>query len=635
VSIPTVTQADIDELQVEYPSLDFTHPEHQAVLLAEGTVDVQAAPGSGKTTLLAAKLSILAKKWQHANRGICVVSHTNVAREEIEARLRESHYGTLLFSHPHFIGTIQTFIHKFVSLPLLRSRGVEARAIDDTECRRISELRIHADYKLRALAKNSPHKFAPALRSLRYIGPELELSCADGTLPGKTAATYPLIAGLKRSLTRDGIFRYDDMFAFAQYALANYPALSEALGYRFPLVFVDEMQDTSDAQDELLKNAMGAQSIFQRFGDVNQRILRIGDTTAAVFPLPDSLPVSASKRFGASIAGVANSLRVFGQDIVGDNLESNLPVTLFTFSDESVKSVIPAFADRAARLVPPADIERYGIKAVGQRKDETKTAGCGRFLGDYTDMAAPSAGKASYVVNLHGSLQRAAVARAEAGNLAEAASRTRVALLYLLRDIGWSPAKEAKTWRQLEAYAEETAFRAFNAMVEDLLHVPTPSVVASDWDVVLTGLAVRLSSITGQVVTLDDLREHEVSRFSESQPAPLSVTQLGTVAHCLSVETIAAVKGETHAATLVLECVYNRKYDVTASLPFLCGNESSLTEKDAKTLSRLHNLFVAATRPRHFLAFAIHEARLTTAHQSRLKALGWVVLEVTKGQLAR
>ncbi|MGF6902537.1 UvrD-helicase domain-containing protein [Paraburkholderia sp. GAS348] len=629
MSIPAITQADIDELQVEYPSLDFTHPERQAVLLADGTVDVQAAPGSGKTTLLAAKLSILAKKWQHANRGICVVSHTNVAREEIEARLRESRYGALLFSHPHFIGTIQTFIHKFVSLPLLRSSGVEVRVIDDNECRRIAELRIHADYKLRALARNSPNKYAPALRSLRYIGPELELSCADGTLPGKTAPTYALIEDLKLSLTTDGIFRYDDMFAFAQHALAKYPALSRALGYRFPLVFVDEMQDTSDAQDALLKSAMGAQSIFQRFGDVNQRILRIGDTTAAAFPLPDSLPVSTSKRFGAGIAAVANSLRAFGQDIVGDNIESNLPVTLFTFSDESVKSVIPAFGERAAQLVSPAEIERYGIKAVGQRKDETTTEGCGRFLGDYAAIDAPAAGKASYIVNLHRALQLAAAARAEARNLAEAASRTRVAFLHLLRDLGWSPAKEAKTWRQLEAYAEESAFRESNAMVENLLHMPTPSVVESDWDVILSDLAVRLSSIAGQVITLDDLREREISRFSESQPAPLSLTQPGTMAHGPVVETIAAVKGETHAATLVLECVYNRKYDVTASLPFLCGDKSSLTETDGNTLSRLHSLFVAATRPRHFLAFAIHQKRLTTAHRSRLEALGWVVEDVT------
>jgi hypothetical protein len=223
----------------------------------------------------------------------------------------------------------------------------------------------------------------------------------------------------------------------------------------------------------------------------------------------------------------------------------------------------------------------------------------------------------------------AAAARAEARNLADAASRTRVALLHLLRDLGWLPAKEAKTWRQLEAYAEVSAFRESNAMVENLLHMPTPSVVESEWDVVLSGVAVRLSAIAGQVITLDDLREREISRFSASQPASLSLGQPRTTVRGPVVETIAAVKGETHAATLVLECVYNRKYDVTASLPFLCGDKSSLTETDGNTLSRLHSLFVAATRPRHFLAFAIHQQRLTAAHRSRLETLGWVVEDVT------
>ena len=57
------------------------------VLKNMDSVDIQAFPGSGKTTILVAKLAILAKKWPYSNAGICVLSHTNVAREEIEERL--------------------------------------------------------------------------------------------------------------------------------------------------------------------------------------------------------------------------------------------------------------------------------------------------------------------------------------------------------------------------------------------------------------------------------------------------------------------------------------------------------------------------------------------------------------------
>src|SRR6266581_4100885 len=59
----------------------------QEVMKSLQSIDVAACPGSGKTTLLVAKLAILAEKWQYATRGICVMSHTNAARHEIESRL--------------------------------------------------------------------------------------------------------------------------------------------------------------------------------------------------------------------------------------------------------------------------------------------------------------------------------------------------------------------------------------------------------------------------------------------------------------------------------------------------------------------------------------------------------------------
>ena len=73
------------------------------------SVDIQAFPGSGKTTILVAKLAILAKKWSYSNAGICVLSHTNVAREEIEERLGNTEIGRKLLSYPHFIGTMHSF----------------------------------------------------------------------------------------------------------------------------------------------------------------------------------------------------------------------------------------------------------------------------------------------------------------------------------------------------------------------------------------------------------------------------------------------------------------------------------------------------------------------------------------------
>lgn len=81
--------------------------------------DVSACPGSGKTTVLLAKLKLLADRMPFDdNSGVCVLSHTNVAVDEIRKRL--SCYEDKLHSYPNFIGTIQSFIDKFVSMPYIR-----------------------------------------------------------------------------------------------------------------------------------------------------------------------------------------------------------------------------------------------------------------------------------------------------------------------------------------------------------------------------------------------------------------------------------------------------------------------------------------------------------------------------------
>ena len=92
--------------------------------------DIQSFPGSGKTTVLVAKLAILAQKWFLTNSGICVLSHTNVAREEIAEKLGNTDVGKRLLSYPHFVGTFQSFFDTFVALPWLRSKGIQINVID-------------------------------------------------------------------------------------------------------------------------------------------------------------------------------------------------------------------------------------------------------------------------------------------------------------------------------------------------------------------------------------------------------------------------------------------------------------------------------------------------------------------------
>ena len=71
--------------------------------------DVVACPGSGKTTALLAKLLIISRQIPlPGNRGICVLTHTNVAIDSITAKIGPS--ADRLFQYPNHFGTIQSFV---------------------------------------------------------------------------------------------------------------------------------------------------------------------------------------------------------------------------------------------------------------------------------------------------------------------------------------------------------------------------------------------------------------------------------------------------------------------------------------------------------------------------------------------
>ena len=103
----------------------------KAVIRCWESKDIAACPGSGKTTVLLAKLKLLADKMPLKNgAGICVLSHTNVAVDEIKKRLSAD--SNKLLGYPNYIGTIQSFIDRFVTMPFIREKyGRTVQPVDE------------------------------------------------------------------------------------------------------------------------------------------------------------------------------------------------------------------------------------------------------------------------------------------------------------------------------------------------------------------------------------------------------------------------------------------------------------------------------------------------------------------------
>ena len=107
---------------------------------------VVACPGSGKTTVLLAKLLILAERMPFENnQGICVLTHTNVAIDEIKRKSGTA--GDKLFQYPNFFGTIQSFVDKYLAKQALIKFYNSVPSIIDSDV---------ADKKLISLFKKLP-----------------------------------------------------------------------------------------------------------------------------------------------------------------------------------------------------------------------------------------------------------------------------------------------------------------------------------------------------------------------------------------------------------------------------------------------------------------------------------------------
>lgn len=635
MSIPVISVEDLADLRLFVPDLDFTDEERQAVLLAAGSGDVNAAPGSGKTTVLAAKLLLLARKWPYDQRGICVLSHTNVAREEIQRRVGVTADGARLLAYPHFIGTIHGFVDRFLALPALRSLGLAVDVIDDE---------VFAN-KAIALGMRNPSLWGwaqkdegvkPMIGSLVYRGPDLTLEAEEGTLPKTASKTYPVLKNIKLRLTKAGVFRYADMFAFAEYLLAQSPTIKERISRRFPLVYIDEMQDTSWEQEALLGRLFDDSVVVQRFGDVNQRILGgSGDFSKLSFPAEAALPISTSKRFGPAIAAVVSGVRVGGAAVTGTAPDAHPPM-LVTYTTGRVGDVIELFGHSVLDRFDDAALHQRSVKALCTRKQgDAKTQAPGRTLLDYwppyLEQSRSAGGRSDRLWAL---LSQSAEPRVSGISLHSRATDAKRATVLVLRAAKSQHIEGLRDGSQLfrrlaEARQDTSAVRL---LCRALALAPNLGATEAGRGQAIEFFYQYLYSLLPEGMTAAKFRELAVFVAPEKQPEQELNQRLCRVTRegrCVEVEigTVASMKGETHLATLVLESLGHpsRRFDLAEALPVLAGLKVRDPKMKPSILSQFRNLYVGMSRPTSFLCLAINQDRVSADCVAAIQQRGWSV----------
>ncbi len=635
MTVPLITPEDLAELQFLTPDLDFTDAERQAVLLAAGPSDVNAAPGSGKTTVLAAKLLLLARQWPHDRRGICVLSHTNVAREEIERRLGATAVGARLLTYPHFIGTIHGFVDRFLALPALRSLGLTVDVIDDDIFAKKAIARAMKKPSLWGWAQND-EGVKPLVGGLVYRGADLVLDSEGGTLPKTTAKSYPLLTEIKEQLTSEGVFRYADMFAFAEMLLTNFPDIKVQLSRRFPLVYLDEMQDTSWEQEALLARLFDESVVVQRYGDLNQRILvGKGDFAQLSFPREGALPISTSKRFGPEIAAAVSGVRVGGNAVVGTAADVH-PPTLMTYTTERVGDVLNRFGHLVLDRFNDEQLRRGPIKALCTRKQgDAKQQTPGRTLLDYWPAyLEQSKGNGGRSERLWSLLSQSAELRVGGISMHSRAADAKRAVVLVLRAADSPHVKGLRDGSQLFRRLADASqdVKGIRRLCRELATAPNLGATEA-------GRAKAVELFTQYLHPLlpagmSTAKFHALSVFEapEEQPQQDANQRACQVERddrrvVVEIGTVASMKGETHLATLVLESLGHpsRRFDMAEALPILAGLKARDPKMSESILSQFRNLYVGMSRPTSFLCLAVNQSRVSADCIAALQGKGWVV----------
>ncbi|MDP2367186.1 UvrD-helicase domain-containing protein [Rhodoferax sp.] len=634
-----LVRTDLALLKRLTPDLNFDDAERQEALLENGPRDFNAVPGSGKTSLLAAKLLLLAKKWPHAKKGVCILSHTNVAREEIARRLAQTEEGSRLLIYPHFLGTIHSFANQFLAMPALRSLGLQVDVIDDNVFakRAMAKLNSNRFFTLRGWLRRQPNGDA-LVSKLFFKGPDLGVVSEGGDLPSDKCDSGKQLATIKRELAEVGVFRHRDMFAFADIALGCCPNLLDVVHRRFPMVFVDEMQDTSWEQEDILNRLFDGKSVVQRFGDVDQKIIMNDDEgDKATFPRAGHGTVSTSKRFGSRIADAVASVRLSKLPVKGDAADDISPVLLL-YKTADVGKVIRRFGQLVVDRFDSDALRAQTVRAMCTRKLVDGTVDPGRHLGDYWPAFAQAlrAGETGGSDGFWRLLDPQATGRPQA-TLAERVGDVRRAVLQVLRAAKAPVTTGLRDGRALIRAVAEQAGNALEVqrlvlelvLKSDLFDTPQAREAIPE---LLHGRLCYLLPPGMNLATfkaLDVFAQPVVAAAVDASPTACVVVHAGHELR-FTLGTVAGMKGETHLASLVLESYggRSRKFDLEVALPCIAGLGKDIAKLSALQKVQMRNVYVAMSRPTRFLCLAANESRVALDIRQALEAKGWQIEQV-------
>lgn len=622
-----ITDTDIDWVE-KIMGGDITFDDERRSIIKDlSSVDIQAFPGSGKTTVLVAKLAIVAKKWNSSTSGICVLSHTNVAREEIEKRIGGTQVGAKLLNYPHFIGTVHSFFTTHIALPWMRSHGKNIEII---------ETDFAIDYRWNMVTDS----YKKILDS-KYIS---KSSCCYTNQIGEISLgsfkpesrPQKYIKSIIDNSQKNGYYTFDEILLYAKEALKDNQMIPKICSKRFPLVFIDEAQDTNSFQYEMI-NQCFKYSVQQGFGDENQAIYNyVGEEDQSIFPRKKPLIISQSKRFSNEIAKLANPLAISNDSMEGVNteFESNENV-IFLFKKNKICEVLDAYGKCILDTFTDEELVKYkqdGCFAIGlvhNKKEDTLEKHIPKGVFDYwPQYEAKSIAKGytpRYLIDFF------RIGKQDFNNKQDTFFQIDRILqgIRIIINKDQSGNKIKNTRNLMRAFTDQLDTKDKILRFRDKLFLIRKNNLASEkeWNSCLILVKEVCSLFDANKVEGDFVKWGPIlNDLTEETAKSKTVKNAYTYKHNereieIKLDSIHGVKGKTHLSTLVLE-TFQRSHRLKNILPFIYGKTPSTKNKT----DNLKCHYVAMTRARGLLCLAMPIENLQQKDINKLEDKGWKII---------
>ncbi|HFP7024680.1 TPA: UvrD-helicase domain-containing protein [Acinetobacter baumannii] len=612
-----ITDADIDLLEIEM-SLKFDSSRREAL---KNFIDVQACPGGGKTTLIAAKLILLAKKWNSPYKGICVISHTNVAKDEIIARLEKHEHGRTILSYPHFIGTIQEFINRYLAIPYCRQNNISVNQVDDEVCTKILSFNITRG----TTAYLDRHHAKISDLQVKFINNKLSLNIPGFTKKSESSS-YINLVNAKKVLIDKGLFFYREMFEFASANMYENAETALSIRKRFPIVFIDEMQDTYEYQDDILSIIFNQDSNLQRFGDPDQSIFESSNE-----PLNTSYNggnhhnITDSNRFNQTIANLSSGLS-YNRLSLTSAITSNFQNTIFLIDSASQHKAINAFANLCSNQL--TDFKTDPIKivgAIGTKKDTNISLV--NYFPKFNKCNSSSNYRPERIIycfkrdNINKNWHSKEIYKSVLEGICYYAKINN-------KKIPIDTKEQEFSINSIKKYLKkESKLKDFNKLFISILRVENLN--QEFWDSSISQM-LQIFNLNGlskipEYINYDGRTASAQSNNENCEQNKISI-EINNKNIEMEVATIHSIKGETHAATLVVETTFGRSHDISNVFTYLVHQQPS--EPKPQTIKFMKQIYVAMTRPRHFVCLAVHKKNINQ-HLSLAEQKGWKIIDLT------